>query len=205
MEPSALDGKTSSTGAQDVGCIGARDVDSESDAESHDWAEKPAPKVPGKLELPVMELEEKERYRHPAGTWKIWENQWFYMTQTPGWIDIKCWMKMPFRTVTHGMGTTNMSKTITPYHYGDLWENPWRSKLLLRSWCIWRARWQGWARAKECRAREVQSQVDRLIADLRDAHVQEGLALVKPLLASVSGHQLLVRWSSDVVQAILGS
>ena len=59
-------------------------------------------------------------------------------------------MKMPFRNVTQGMGTTVMSRTVSPHHYGDDWEDPWRSVLLLRSWSIWRARWQGWAKQKDC-------------------------------------------------------
>ena len=37
--------------------------------------------------------------RHTSGTWKIYEDLWFYMTQTPGFTDIKMHMKTPFRIV----------------------------------------------------------------------------------------------------------
>ena len=31
--------------------------------------------------------------RHASGTWKVWEDLWFYMTETPGFTDIKMHMK----------------------------------------------------------------------------------------------------------------
>ena len=102
-----------------------------------------------------------------------------------------------------GLGTTSMSRTLTPYHYGDEWDNPWRSLLLLRSWSIWRARWQGWARAKEHRLREVGRQVARFTADLRQAHEEHEVSLQIPLLGNVLAHQLLSKWTADVVSAIL--
>jgi hypothetical protein len=37
--------------------------------------------------------------RHASGTWKIYDDCWFYMTQTLGFIDLKMHMKTPFRTV----------------------------------------------------------------------------------------------------------
>jgi hypothetical protein len=106
-------------------------------------------------------------FRHPAGTWKIWESTWFYVTKTPGFLDVKCHVKRQFHGVSEGMGVSSLSRTLTPHHYGDLWEDPWKTMLLLRSWSIWRARWQGWARAKDCRLREVARQVDRFVVDLR--------------------------------------
>jgi hypothetical protein len=34
--------------------------------------------------------------RHAPGTWKVWEDLWFYMTETLGFTDIKMHMKTPF-------------------------------------------------------------------------------------------------------------
>ena len=34
--------------------------------------------------------------RHASGTWKVWQDWWFYMTETPGFTDIKIHMKTPF-------------------------------------------------------------------------------------------------------------
>jgi hypothetical protein len=64
-------------------------------------------------------------HRHLPGTWKIWEGTWFYVTKTPGWIDVKCCLKHQFRAGEEGLGLTSMSRTLTPYHYGDDWEDPW--------------------------------------------------------------------------------
>jgi hypothetical protein len=75
-----------------------------------------------------------KRFRHPTGTWNIWNGTWFYITKTPGWIDVKARLKELFRNALEGMGRSAMSKTLTPHHYGDVWEDPWRSLLpLVRS------------------------------------------------------------------------
>ena len=149
------------------------------------------------------ESEAPARFRHAPGTWKVWESTWFYATKTPGWIDIKVWLKWNFRGGGDGMGSTSTSRTLTPHHYGDAWDDPWRSLLLLRSWSIWRARWQGWARAKECRLREVQRQLERFVSDLKAAHVQHSLPLAFPLLGSERGHTLLNKWVPDAIALAL--
>ena len=137
--------------------------------------------------------------RHAPGTWKMWEGTWFYATKTPGFTDVKCHMKAPFRNVTSGMGIAGMSKALTPHHYGDDWNDPWRTMLLLRAWCIWRGRLHGWARAKECRQREIDRQVGGLEADLRRA--QSGQP-AKPLLGSEAAHRLLAKWVPGIVGSL---
>jgi hypothetical protein len=142
--------------------------------------------------------------RHPPGTWTIWSSAWFYITKTPGWIDLKVHMKMPFRNVTQGMGISAMSRTVSPHHYGDSWEDPWRSVLLLRSWSIWRARWLGWAKQKDSRLREVNRQAERLMLNIKSEHVSHMLPLQVPLLGSDHAHALLQQWTHDIVQHLLG-
>ena len=141
--------------------------------------------------------------RHPSGTWKVWEGTWFYMTKTPGFIDVKCWLKSSMRNDGEGLGKVSMSRTLTPYHYLDDWEDPWKTMLLLRSWSVWRARWQGWARAKSYRLREVDRQVARLTLDIRRSHEEHGLPTVRPLFGSEPAHALLVKWTPDVCTAVL--
>ena len=143
-------------------------------------------------------------FRNPAGTWTIWSGTWFYITKTPGWTDLKVHMKMPFRNVTQGMGTTVMSRTVSPHHYGDDWEDPWRSVLLLRSWSIWRARWQGWAKQKDCRLREVNRQSERLGLKIRSDHLRHMVPLQVPLLGSPQAHALLEKWTLDIAHHLLG-
>ena len=96
-----------------------------------------------------------------------------------------------------------MTKTVSPWHYGDDWEDPWRSVVLLRSWTIWRARWLGWAEQKDCRLREVNRQVDRLLLSIRRAHVTHMVPLQRPLLGSDQAHALLQNWTPDIVQRVL--
>ena len=89
------------------------------------------------------------------------------MTQAPGYVDIKINMKGPLRNITTGMGTDWMSKTLTPHHYGETFEAPVRTKLLLCAWAIWRAKLQGWSRDKPARLREVASHITSLERDVR--------------------------------------
>ena len=81
-------------------------------------------KAPTEEEMEPGEHESEQRFRHPPGTWKIWESTWFYATKTPGWVDMKCWLKWQYRSSSEGMGTRSMSKTLTPYRYGDDWDDP---------------------------------------------------------------------------------
>jgi len=111
--------------------------------------------------------------RHPAGTWTVWSNLWVYITKTPGFSDVKCSVKGPLRNSAGGLGAKGLSKTLTPAHYGETWDNPVRSLLLLRAWAVWRVQQGGWASARECRQRELDRERVRLEADLRAA-VGEG-------------------------------
>ena len=55
--------------------------------------------------------------RHPAGTWVIWSNTWCYITKTPPWKDVKCNIRHALRNEAGGVGTRELSKTLTPAHY----------------------------------------------------------------------------------------
>lgn len=139
--------------------------------------------------------------RHAPGTWKVWESAWFYITKTPGWTDVKIWVKHAFRGVTNGMGREFFSKTLTPYHYNDEMDDPWRTFLLLRAWSIWRARLGGWAKQREGRLRELERQVSRFEIDLRAGQAKVPGDL---LLGSVQSQTLLEKWVPDVVAKVCG-
>ena len=85
--------------------------------------------------------------RHASGTWKVLEDLCFCMTETPGFTDIKMHMKPPFRTEEQ-MGRFQMSKALSPHHYGEAVANPVKTRLLLKAWAIFRARVNGWAEAR---------------------------------------------------------
>ena len=137
--------------------------------------------------------------RHAPGTWKVWGGTWFYATKTPGFTDVKCLIKHPFRNHTTGMGTFLMSKALSPHHYGDDWDDPWRTMILLKSWAVWRARLHGWANKEECRLREVRRQMDKLVQELQKA---SGKSVAAPLLGSVAADALLRKWVPDVVRCM---
>ena len=136
--------------------------------------------------------------RHPAGTWKVWESLWFFATKTPGWADVKMHMKGPLRNVTTGMGNHSFSKTVSPHHYGDAWENPRRSLLVLRAWAIFRAGQLGWCKARPSRMREILKQRSALDRDLRALHGGAPL----PLIGNEAASKLIKQWVPDVAAAI---
>ena len=95
-----------------------------------------------------------------------------------------------------------MSKALSPHHYDEDWDNPVRTLILLKCWCIWRARHLGWAKSKDCRLREVQRQVDRVTQELKAA--QTGLD-ERPLLGSAAAEHLLHKWVPDIFgQLVVG-
>ena len=144
-----------------------------------------APVVP-----PEDETEERGP-RYPTGTWTIWRSQWFYITQTAGWVDVKIHMNGIYQNAIVGMGTVSRSRTLTPWHYGDGLDDPWRTLILLKAWALWRARWDGWANRREGRVREADKLSRGIIADLRRAH---GGVAKEPLLGSRKAHRFLHLW-----------
>ena len=140
-----------------------------------------------------------KKVRHPPGTWTTWDSSWFYITKTKGFTDVKCWIKAPLRRGEHGMGAKQMSKTLTPAHYGDSWENPWRSMLLLQAWAVYRSGLNGWADKRPARVRERALLRSRLEKELRTAHGDAAA----PLLGSQKAHDRLREWVPDLVASMV--
>ena len=172
-------------------------VESASDGEgaSNSGAAAVAPEVAAAAVAPGLP-------RHAPGTFKFEENAYFYFTKTPGYSDIKVIMKNPFRNSSGGMGTSSMSKTLSPHMFDESWDSALRTVVLLRAWCIWRARMHGWAAARECRLREINGQEQRLFNELM---AQTPAPPSRPLLGNEATHALLAKWVPDVVQRILAS
>ena len=137
--------------------------------------------------------------RLPPGTWSVWESLWFYMTQTPGWTDVKVYIKGALCQYTTGMGRDAMSRTLTPWHYLELQTDPRRTKLLLQAWCVWRCQKEGWAAAKPARKCELAKLTDALEAGIR----LNGDPLSFPLLGGKPAHKWLVTWVPSLVRKIL--
>jgi hypothetical protein len=138
--------------------------------------------------------------RHASGTWKVWEDLWFYMTATPGFTDIKMHLKTPFRTPEQ-MGRFQMSKALSPHHYGETVANPVKTRLLLRAWTIYRARMNGWAAARPGRGRHVASMMASLRDEIRSADSRKRPSM--PLLEHPAAHKWLEKWVPDLVLEFL--
>ena len=137
---------------------------------------------------------------HPGGHWQIWSSMWFYINQVPGYVDIKVHMKGPLRNIATGMGRDFMTKTMTPHHYGESFERPVRTLLLLRAWAIWRAKLMGWSARAPGRLREVAMQSSSLEADVRALQGTAG----RPLLHNKEAEVQLRKWAPAVFHAVAG-
>ena len=140
--------------------------------------------------------------RHASGTWKVWEDLWFFRTETPGFTDIKMHLKKSFCTDEH-MGRTEMSKALSPHHYGETVANPVKTRLLLQAWAIYRARLGGWAEARPGRGRHVASMMVSLKTAVRAADTRQRPRF--PLLEHPAAHKWLEKWVPDLVLELLQS
>ena len=123
------------------------------------------------------------------------------MTHCPAYTDIKVHIRTEFRQYTTGMGRSQMTKTLTPWHYLELQDNPIRTKLCLRAWCVMRAERSDGAYHNETRRRELDRLRLALEADIRVAH---GAPLSSPLLHNLGVHSWLVLWVPQTVARLLG-
>ena len=93
-----------------------------------------------------------------------------------------------------GMGRKpQMSKTLTPAHFGETRENPERSYFLLRAWMVWRARQHGFATADAARKRLFDDEALRLERDVRRFQPQ-----ADGLLGHTQATHLFMSWVPDV-------
>ena len=84
----------------------------------------------------------------------LWDNGFFYIADNEGKPNCKMLIHDGWcgpRPV--GLGTTGMSRTLTPCHYGETRAEPTRTWFLLRAWMVWRARQDGWHAQNADRAR----------------------------------------------------
>ena len=110
------------------------------------------------------------------------------------------WLRPEFRhPQPEGMGEMRTSRTLTPWHYLEQWDTPVHTLLLLRAWCIWRATWMGWAKAKPSRMREVDRLLERLEHDIKNATTGGS---GRHLLGSSRAHAKLRAWVPHLVTRI---
>ena len=125
----------------------------------------------------------------------VWSNRYFYILDNSGHPDVKIRMYDAW-TTEEQMGHRDMSKTLTPSHYGETRENPARSFVLLRAWMLWRARRDGWATARPGRSRQFEVDAADLERDIR--------ALPGPLTGDGAANARLREWVPDIVARIEG-
>ena len=101
------------------------------------------------------------------------------------------------------MGCFQMSKALSPHHYGETVANPVKTRLLLKAWMIFRARMNGWADARPGRQRHVASMMASLRDGVRAADTRERPRF--PLLEHPAAHKWLQEWVPDLVLELLES
>ena len=129
----------------------------------------------------------------------VYDNGYFYITDNTGETDVKICIHNVWKAAPPlGMGRQpQMSKTLTPVHYGEARENPARSTFLLRAWMIWRARQNGFAAADAARGRLFDDEALRLERDVKHFQPQ-----ADGLLGNTKATSLFMGWVPDVAARV---
>ena len=128
----------------------------------------------------------------------LWDNGFFYIADNEGNPDCKMLIHDGWCGARPmGLGTTGMSKTLTPRHYGETRADPTRTWFLLRALMVWRARQDGWHAQYADRARVFAGEAARLEADLvRHQPQADGLT------GNVKATKLFMDWVPDIAARV---
>ena len=129
----------------------------------------------------------------------LWENGYFYIADNTGKdesvniVMFDCWSAEP----PVGMGRKpQMSRTLTPTHYGETRESPTRSLLLLRAWMLYRFAQHGWAMAERGRKRQYEEDSAELLREIRE------LGCADRLLGNAAANKLLQSWLPELATTL---
>ena len=89
-----------------------------------------------------------------------------------------------------------MSRTLTPTHYGETGESPTRSLLLLRAWMLYRFAQHGWAMAERGRKRQYEEDSAELLREIRE------LGCADRLLGNAAAIKLLQSWVPEMATTL---
>jgi hypothetical protein len=130
-------------------------------------------------------------------THTVWSNEYFYITDHPGFPDIKIRMHSQWATTAH-MGHYAMSKTIIPSHYGETKLSSQRSRLILQAWALYRGNLENWADGRRGRSNIFKTMEKNLLLDVRNLGSPKG----GWYLGSKKGDQKLREWAPSVYAAL---
>ena len=137
--------------------------------------------------LPVLEVEPKPRKTETetrrctarVSRKTLWESDYFFIPQPPpGCPRLRIYARNSVRESL--LGVENLSKQMTPAHFGETTETPETCTvtiLLLRAWSIWRAHRHAWASAKASRKRSIDDDLCLLKRDVEKVLSQNGGSL----------------------------
>ena len=136
------------------------------------------PPVPATLD-PLSTAVAEATYTHSCTTKErerrdiLWENIYFYISETKGWDGIQG-IRIRMRSCVTEIGSTQLSKHMTPRHFGETLESCPVTLLLLRAWSVWRVHRDGWARARERRKRDFYEIWLQLLSDIDKVQHNDG-------------------------------
>ena len=129
-----------------------------------------------------------------SGYQPLWEDPYFAVWSHPTLTFVRVIMRDGWRSASPvGMGTANATRQVTPRHYQDSSSDPIRSVLLLRAWCLWRARQNGWADAQRGRSRHFKEQAALLERDIKALGSHVGFT------GNRKADSMLESWVPDIV------
>jgi hypothetical protein len=111
--------------------------------------------------------EQPPRARHAAGTYVVWNNGYFFLSDHPDQKFLRIQMYRHWCS-DEQMGNHHMSKQLSPSQFGEERADPRITKALLRAWALWRMRLSPeWLAAHDRRNRQLARGEAELERDVR--------------------------------------
>ena len=132
----------------------------------------------------------------------LWCNDYFTIADrdaSVGYLQARVRILYKSPMMTGGMGNATLTKLLYPRDFGEPFDAPVRTLLLLRSWAVWRASQSRWADARPDTSRKH-------IIDEEESSVERAVrALGEPchLLGNTAANQALTRIAPDLVARLL--
>ena len=173
---------------EELAAAGAEAVGAATGAEAHLGAD-----LGGGVELSSGD-EQPPSARHAAGTYVVWTNGYFFLSDHPDQKFLRIQMYRHWCS-DEQMGNHQMSKQLSPSQFGEERADPRITKALLRAWAMWRMRLSPeWLAAHDRRNRQLARDEAELERDVR--------ALPGRITGEPRADDMLKNWAPEVADRL---
>ena len=122
-------------------------------------------------------------------------NGYFTFTDNPVFSDVKVSV-IPRWCKEEHLGKLNMSKTVTPAHFGETRVSLVRAMMVLKAWMLWRAQTGDFCNKRAARRKLFAGEARNL-----KAAIVEASSASLPTTGNAAADALIRKWAPDVLAA----